>query len=153
MLPIGTGMQRASCGKQHPRDTAEGRMNAISLRFFGSARPYLIVITLLIVPVAARGEYLLAPGDTLEVEVVGLRDFRHRVMIDLNGQASFPLIGDIKAAGLSVADLRKQVKAALSTKAFRSRALDQQGRAASPDQVVTVSPDEVILNVAEYRPI
>jgi polysaccharide export outer membrane protein len=74
-------------------------------------------------------------------------------MIDLNGQASFPLIGDMKAAGLSVADLRKQVKSILSTKAFRSGALDQQGRVASPDQVITVSPDEVILNVAEYRPI
>jgi polysaccharide export outer membrane protein len=128
-------------------------MNAISVRLFGIARRLPMIICVLLVPVATRGEYLLAPGDTLEVEVVGLRDFRHRVMIDPNGQASFPLIGDIKAAGLSVADLRKQVKSILSTKAFRSRALDQQGRAASPDQVVTVSPDEVILNVAEYRPI
>jgi polysaccharide export outer membrane protein len=128
-------------------------MNAISLHLFGAARPLLMTIIVLLAPVAARGEYLLAPGDVVEVEVVGLRDFRHRVMIDLNGQASFPLIGDIKAAGLSVAELRKQVKSILPTKAFRSRQLDQQGRLVSADQVVTVSPDEVILNVAEYRPI
>jgi polysaccharide biosynthesis/export protein len=134
-------------------------MNGISLLklLFGAtghpARQLVTILVFLLAPVAARGEYLLAPGDVLEIEVVGLRDFRHRVMIDLNGQASFPLIGDIKAAGLSVAELRKQVKSILSTKAFRSRELDQQGRLASPDQVVSVSPDEVILNVAEYRPI
>jgi polysaccharide export outer membrane protein len=128
-------------------------MNTISLRLFGAARRLLVIIAVLLVPVAARGDYLLAPGDVLEIEVVGLRDFRHRVMIDLNGQASFPLIGDIKAAGLSVAELRKQVKSILSTKAFRPRELDQQGRMVSQDQVVSVSPDEVILNVAEYRPI
>lgn len=127
-------------------------MNAMSLRLFGAARRLVMIIAVLLAPVAARAEYLLAPGDVLEIEVVGLRDFRHRVMIDLNGQASFPLIGDLKAAGLSVAELRKQVKSILSTKAFRPRELDQQGRL-SPDQVVTVSPDEVILNVAEYRPI
>jgi polysaccharide export outer membrane protein len=124
-------------------------------RLFGSAaHPWrlLMILTVLLAPVAARGEYLLAPGDVLEIEAVGIRDFRHRVMIDLNGQASFPLIGDIKAAGLSVAELRKQVKSIFSTKAFRPR-LDQEGRLASPDQVVTMSPDEVTLSVAEYRPI
>jgi hypothetical protein len=65
-------------------------MNAMSLRLFGSAR------RLLFAPVDACGENLLAPGDVLET--VGLRDFRQD-MIDLNGQASFPLIGDIKAPG------------------------------------------------------
>jgi polysaccharide export outer membrane protein len=128
-------------------------MNAMNLRLFGSIRQLLMIIAFLLAPIAAHGEYVLAPGDVLEIEVVGLRDFRHRVMIDLNGQASFPLIGDIKAAGVSVGELRKQVKSILSTKAFRSRQLDQQGRSLSLDQVVTVSPDEVILNVAEYRPI
>jgi polysaccharide biosynthesis/export protein len=125
-------------------------------RLFGSAaHPWrlLMILAVVLAPVAARGEYLLAPGDVLEIDVVGLRDFRHRVMIDLNGQASFPLIGDINAAGLSVAELRKQVKSILSTKAFRPREIDQQGRLMSSDQVVTMSPDEVILTVAEYRPI
>jgi len=111
-----------------------------------------MIIVLLLAPVAARAEYILAPGDVIEIEVVGFRDFRHRIMIDLNGQASFPLIGDVKAAGLSVAELRKQVKTMLSTKAFRPREIEQ-GRLTSSDQVVTISPDEVILTVAEYRPI
>jgi polysaccharide export outer membrane protein len=74
-------------------------------------------------------------------------------MIDLNGQASFPLTGDIKAADQSVAELRRQVKSILSTKAFRPRELDQQGRLMPRDDVITVSPDEVVLTVAEYRPI
>lgn len=134
-------------------------MSAMSLlKLLGLAAPprgllMIMIVAVLLAPAAARGEYLLAPGDVLEIEAVGIRDFRHRVAIDLNGQASFPLIGDIKAAGLSVAELRKQVKSILSTKAFRPRELDQQGRLTSRDEVVTVSPDEVTLTVVEYRPI
>jgi polysaccharide export outer membrane protein len=123
---------------------------------FGSAahpRRLLMIMAVLLTPVAARGEYLLAPGDVLEIQAVGIPDLRHRVMIDLNGQASFPLIGDIKAAGVSVAELRKQVKSIFSTKAFRPREMDRQGRLMSRDEVVTVSPDEVTLTVVEYRPI
>jgi polysaccharide export outer membrane protein len=130
-------------------------MSLLKLLFGSAAHPprLLVIMAILLTPVAARGEYLLAPGDVLELEAVGIRDFRHRVMIDLSGQASFPLIGDIKAAGLSVTELRKQVKSILSTKAFRSRELDQQGRLTSRDEVVTMSPDEITLTVAEYRPI
>jgi len=57
-----------------------------------------MIIAIPFAPVAACGENLLASGDVLEIEAVGLRDFRED-MIDLNGQASFPLIGDIKAPG------------------------------------------------------
>ena len=130
-------------------------MNLLRLLFGPLVRPRRLLITTAIVllPVAAHAEYLLAPGDVLEIEAVGIRDFRHRIMVDLNGQASFPLIGDIKAAGLSVTELRKQVKSILSTKAFRPRELDQQGRMNSRDDVITMSPDEIILTVAEYRPI
>ncbi|WP_024512529.1 polysaccharide biosynthesis/export family protein [Bradyrhizobium sp. ARR65] len=133
-------------------------MNA--MRFFrplfGSAAqlwalPMIMVV--LLAPVTARGEYLLAPGDVLEIDAVGIPDLRHRAMIDLNGQISFPLIGDINAAGLSVPELRKQVKSILSTKAFRPRELDRPGRSNSQEEVVTIAPDEVTLTVAEYRPI
>ena len=116
-------------------------------------RRILLTVAIVLTPGVAHAEYLLAPGDTLELEAVGIRDFRHRVMVDLNGQASFPLIGDVKAAGVSVAELRKQVKAILSTKAFRPRELDQQGHMSSRDEVITMSPDEINLSVAEYRPI
>jgi hypothetical protein len=73
-------------------------MNAMSFRLFGSARRLLMIMPILFAPVAACGENLLASGDVLEIEAVGFRDFRQD-MIDLNGQASFPLIGDIKAPG------------------------------------------------------
>jgi hypothetical protein len=73
-------------------------MNAMRLRLFGSARRLLMPPAVLLAPVAARGEILLAPSDVLEIETVGLRNFRQD-MIDRNGQASFPLIGDIKAPG------------------------------------------------------
>ncbi len=116
-------------------------------------RHILAAAGVFLVPAAAHCEYLLAPGDVLEIEAVGIRDFRYKVSVDLSGQASFPLIGNIKAAGLSLTELRKQVKSMLSTKAFRPRELGQQGRMSARDDVITISPDEIMLSVSEYRPI
>jgi polysaccharide export outer membrane protein len=76
-----------------------------------------MIMAILLTPVSASGENILAPDDLLEIEAVGLRDFRQD-MIDLNGQASFPLSGRIKSAGHERAELRKQVKSIPSTQGF-----------------------------------
>lgn len=118
----------------------------------------LLLILFLLVPPrahAAQAEYVLAPGDVVEVGVVGVPDLRHRATIDVDGRASFPLLGSIHAAGLTVAELDKQIKSLLSTKAFRARQTDSRGRslATQDNDVVMISPEEVIVEVAEYRPV
>src|SRR5262249_20049130 len=105
MPPMGRWRRNSGGGALVVASSIFGRRwrAAMRLRLIGSARRLLMItaiIAVVLAPVAARCEYLLAPGDVLEIEIVGFRDFRQRVMIDLNGQASFPLIGDIKAAGL-----------------------------------------------------
>jgi polysaccharide biosynthesis/export protein len=115
----------------------------------------LLLIVFLLVPVRAQAEYILAPGDAVEVGVVGVPDLRHRASIDVDGRASFPLLGSIQAAGLTVAELGKRIKSQLSTKAFRARETDSRGRslATHDNDVVTISPEEVTVEVAEYRPV
>jgi polysaccharide export outer membrane protein len=115
----------------------------------------LLAVALLLAPVAVRAEYHLAPGDVLEVGAVGTPDLRHRATIDVDGRASLPLVGNIKVAGFTLAELREQLKSQLSTKAFRARETDSRGRALanSGNDVVTISPEEVMVEVVEYRPI
>jgi polysaccharide biosynthesis/export protein len=129
-----------------------------SRTLFASAKKHsvrLLAVAVLLAPMAARAEYRLAPGDVLEIGAVGAPDLRHRAIIDVDGRASLPLLGNIKVVGFTLAELREQLKTQLSTKAFRSRETDSRGRslASSGNDVVTISPEEVIVEVVEYRPI
>jgi polysaccharide biosynthesis/export protein len=96
---------------------------------------------------AASAEYLLSPGDVLEISVVGLRDMQQTIAIDVDGEASFPLIGPVKAAGTSLAELQQKIRGQLPGKIFRRRTED--GR----ESQVALSPDEIRITVSEYRPI
>ncbi len=98
-------------------------------------------------PQSANAEYLLSAGDKVEISVVGLKDMQQAITIDVDGEASFPLIGPIKAAGITVAELQEKVRAQLPGKVFRRRTED--GR----ETQVALSPDEITVTVAEYRPI
>ena len=127
-----------------------------SLRWFVLLKTSCLAVLLaLLLSAPARAEYALAPGDVVEVSAIGAPDLRHRATIDVDGRVSLPLLGSIKAAGLNLAELSKQVKSLLSTKAFRARETDSRGRslASRDNDVVTISPEEVIVEVVEYRPV
>jgi polysaccharide biosynthesis/export protein len=115
----------------------------------------VVAVSLALLLAPARAEYVMAPGDVVEVSAVGVPDLRHRATIDVDGRASLPLLGNIKAAGLTVAEFSEKVKSELSTKAFRARETDSRGRplGSRDNDVVTISPQEVIVEVVEYRPI
>jgi polysaccharide export outer membrane protein len=59
----------------------------------------------------AAAEYTLAPGDILNIEVWGFDEFKPKdaassgIAVRPDGKLSFPLIGEVNAAGLSVAAL------------------------------------------------
>jgi len=95
----------------------------------------------------ASAEYSLAPGDIVEMSIVGMKDLRHRAQIDFDGKVSLPLAGSVEAAGLSVAALRARVQDLVGSKTVRQRLDD--GRETS----VLIEPDEVMLDIAEYRPV
>lgn len=114
-----------------------------------------VLLATLLVPASALADYRLAPGDVLEIRAITIPNLRQRAMIDSNGQASFALLGEIDAAGLTLGDLRAKIRTLLPTKVIRVRDTNSLGNltASTPDQVITMSPDELTVTVAEYRPI
>jgi polysaccharide export outer membrane protein len=98
-------------------------------------------------PLSAGAEYQLCPGDVLELSAVGLDELRQETTISPDGMALFPLLGPIKAAGLSLSELRMKLGELLPGKVFRRTNSD--GR----DFPVVITADEISVTVAKYRPI
>jgi polysaccharide export outer membrane protein len=73
---------------------------------------------------AARPGYLIQPGDVLQVAVWKETDLTAEVLVRPDGGITFPLAGELSAAGHTVADLTAM--------------LEQRIRKLEPDAVVTV---------------
>jgi len=58
---------------------------------------------------ATVGEYEVGPGDVLEVNVYGNDDLSRIVTVQPNGSISYPLIGEVQVAGLTVAEVRRKI--------------------------------------------
>ncbi len=54
-------------------------------------------------------EYLIGPGDLIQVKAFQVDDLERQVRVDNEGNISLPLIGEVMAAGLTVSQLEKQV--------------------------------------------
>lgn len=54
-------------------------------------------------------EYRLAPGDLLLVKVFQIDDLERTVRVDSQGHITLPLIGEVQASGIGVAELEKEV--------------------------------------------
>lgn len=59
-------------------------------------------------------EFILGPGDKAEITVYRNDDLKRTVQIDTSGKITFPLVGDIQAGGLSIFQLRDQIRDKLS---------------------------------------
>lgn len=95
---------------------------------------------------AADAEYRLAVGDVVEVSVAGLPDLRHTASINVDGKASFPLVGALRAAGLTINELQAAVRDQMPKKNLRQRT---EGR----EFIVVLDPQEIVLRIHEYRPV
>ncbi|QRM27233.1 polysaccharide biosynthesis/export family protein [Microvirga sp. VF16] len=91
--------------------------------------------------------YLIAPGDVIEISVVSLPELRQRAVVNIEGQVSYPLIGTLNVAGLSLSDLQHKLKNELTNKSVRSRASDGSERA------IYIYPEEISAVIVEHRPI
>lgn len=74
-----------------------------------SAFGFLLTLAL-VQPTSARAEYLLDSGDTLEMTVFGRTDLNRKAKVDVEGNVTFPLIGEVKASGLSLTALRSKIR-------------------------------------------
>jgi polysaccharide export outer membrane protein len=55
----------------------------------------------------AENDYLLGPEDIIEITVWGHQDLLRQVAVSLDGTITFPLIGEVRAAGHSIQDFEK----------------------------------------------
>jgi polysaccharide export outer membrane protein len=113
----------------------------------GGARSALFFCALLSWSIPAKAEYRIEAGDTLEIAIAGMPDWRQRVEVQLDGSISYPLLGTLVVAGLSPSEVRTKIQGILSTKVFRQTT--SEGR----ERVGMLDADQVTANVVEYRPI
>jgi len=59
-------------------------------------------------------EFILGPGDKIEIIVYRQDDLKRTVQIDTSGKITYPLVGDIQAGGLSIFQLRDRIRDGLS---------------------------------------
>lgn len=59
-------------------------------------------------------EFILGPGDTVDITIYRNDDLHRTVKIDMSGKIMFPLIGDVQAGGVSIFKLRDEMTARLS---------------------------------------
>jgi polysaccharide export outer membrane protein len=97
--------------------------------------------------VTATTDYLMQPGDVLQIEVVGVPDLSARAGIDIDGKISVPLLGRLPAAGLPLRELEKSLDRLLPAVPFRQRTPDGN------EVAVFISPQQISISFAEYRPI
>ncbi|MDD4944229.1 SLBB domain-containing protein [Rhodoferax sp.] len=57
--------------------------------------------------VPAPDNYILGPGDEIQLQVSGLQDISTSLIIDRNGQVNLPKVGSVTLAGVAVRDLEK----------------------------------------------
>ena len=90
------------------------------------------------------GEYTIGAGDVLLINVWGHGDLTKEVVVSEKGEFSFPLIGEVEAAGLNVKDLEAKLVRLLSdgyvinpyvtvrVKGYKSRRVYMLGQVRSP---------------------
>ncbi|EBA13102.1 polysaccharide biosynthesis/export family protein [Roseobacter sp. CCS2] len=118
---------------------------------FGFSYPWALSILLsafvwLGAPASAQDNYPIGPGDVLEISFLSNPTFDRRVQVGIDGSVFLPLIGELNVRDQSINNLRERVADLMAGSVFRER----EG---SEFVLVSVDSDEVILEVAEYRPI
>lgn len=94
----------------------------------------------------AEYEYTLRPGDALEVSVVGIPALKQRALIGFGGKISLALIGEIKVSGLTLPQAEAKIAQDLSNKVYQGPTTGSEGQ-------YLILPSDVVVTVAEYRPI
>jgi polysaccharide biosynthesis/export protein len=96
---------------------------------------------------AIASDYLLSPGDQLELGVLGVLSEPQKAEVGVDGMVSFPLVGEVKAAGRALKDVRADVRDILTRQPFRRHGADLG------PSTYSIAPNEVSLQISEYRPV
>src|SRR5687767_14879009 len=92
-----------------------------------------VVLAALLLPGSASAAYRLGAGDVVEIAVFGLPDYNRRVTVNVDGDLSLPFLGEVRAAGMSLPELRVEL----------ARGLEANGAVRNP---------QVTVQLVEHRP-
>ena len=97
-------------------------------------------------PSVVSAEYRLAPSDVIEVGVASVPDLKQRARVDAEGEVSLAYLGQLKAAGRTISELRAEIRRLLPGTGIRRKGADRAG-------IVVIDPEEISVDIAEYRPV
>lgn len=101
---------------------------------------------------ALPDRYPLAPGDVIAVRVYGEEELTvEETALDGAGNLSLPLIGDVRAAGLSATELARAIEAAYAARYLRDPRVSVVIRKAQP-QTIAVEGEVTQPGVYPYAP-
>lgn len=122
--------------------TRNGRRLARLVTFWG-----MTVAATAAESLSAPEVYVLQPGDSVQIFVVGLPEMDLTQRVDGAGHVTIWLAGSVPVAGLSVADARSRVASLLDGQIVTRRVYD------GTEAQTVIEAEEVIVRVAEYRPV
>ncbi len=96
---------------------------------------------------AAAADYLIMPGDVLQIDVTGMSGMQHSMPVGLDGTIRVPLAGPLVVAGKNIHDIGALVQAKLASRTLR------QAASSGEEYLVIIDPDRVLVSIAEYRPV
>lgn len=104
-----------------------------------------VVSVLFAVPL--RAEYLVQPGDVLELNVAGIASMRQRLPVDTMGFVRLPLAGQIKVQGKNLSEINDAVQGKLASQGLPR--VTNGGR----EYQVFLQATQISVVIAEYRPV
>jgi len=110
-------------------------------------------------PVSVKPPYRLEPGDEIELRFVLNPEYNERAQIRPDGRISLPGVGETTAAGVTVAELTAQLKAAykflrnpdplVQVRSYGNRKVYVGGEVAHPGALVVLGPKTVAQAIVE----
>jgi protein involved in polysaccharide export with SLBB domain len=58
--------------------------------------------------------YILGPGDELQVSVYGVQEYNASIPVSVEGKVSIQYVGEISVSGISIEAATQKIKAAMS---------------------------------------
>lgn len=120
-------------------------MSSISL----SARALVLGVLIALsgnVAASAQVSYPIGPGDQLSVSFLANPAFDRVMEVGIDGSINLPLLGELNVGGQTINDLRRQIPNLMTGAVYRERVNGEY-------LLVSVEPEEVLIDVVEYRPV
>jgi polysaccharide biosynthesis/export protein len=113
----------------------------------GSGLAALFVAFSVFAASAESADYLIRPGDVLQIDVTGVSGIQNRMPVGVDGTVRVPLAGPVPVAGRSLDDINALVQTRLASKTLR------QTSPSGEEFLIIIDPEQILVSIAEYRPV